>query len=58
MQEKQSIMAVRCRLKIPSLAITPHDAKQLTSFAICASQPFKILIICFTVLYLIFIVIL
>ena len=55
MKEKESIVAVRCELKIPSLGITVwhHSARTVTlvtEFSIRTSQPLKILICACTVL--------
>ena len=39
--EYNSLMVVRCRLKIPSSAFLPHDAEQLfqvTEFSICTEH--------------------
>ena len=51
MQEKESIMAVRCELKIPSLGIDnysaslgkPCDAEQLPSWWNFQSAPYRLL---------------
>ena len=57
MQEKESIMVVRCELKIPSLGVTVrhHSASLVmrrvtltTEFSIHTEQPLKILILCFS----------